>query len=810
MRWQSKWVRGATALVAAAGMTLTTAASSGAAERAGDMGELREAAGRGLAADIRYTEYGIPHIKAADFAGLGYGYGFAAATDNICALADVYLTVGAQRSRFLGADAPGNDAFGATATSLSSDLYFQQVNDSGVVERALAGEAPLGPRAEVREIVRGYVAGYNRYLRDTGVRGISDPACRGAAWVRPISEIDVYRHYHALAALSGEGAVVDGITAAQPPPASTAPPARRMPADVVDKVRAALGKRDMGSNAIAIGSDGTANRRGLLLGNPHFPWHGGRRFWQTQLTVPGRLDVSGASLLGMPLVQIGFNRDVAWSHTVSTANTLGFYEVPLVAGNPTTYLVDGRPERMTSRRVSVQVRAPDGSMGTVERTLYSTRYGPVLAPAAGLPFEWTSSSAFAIRDANKGNLRGLNSWFELGRARGTGEIVDALSRTQGVPWVNTIAADREGRALFADVQVVPNVTDELAARCNTPLGSDLFPATGLTVFDGSRGDCAWGTDPDAVQPGIFGPSRMPVLTRADYVENSNDSPWLTNPRRPITGYPRMFGDVDTQRGPRTRMGVTAIEEQLADRRFSRRTMQDLLFANRSWAGEQVAADTAAMCESFPGGKAPTSGGGTVPVGRACAALSTWDRRMNVTSRGGLLFERYWLTASGVDDLWHVPFDPADPVATPNTLNTGNPEVRQALGDAIAELRAAGIDPGGPLGKHHYVVRNGKKFPIHGGDSSQGVLNMIIPVWDPRRGATEVEHGSSHLQVVSFTGGDCPDAATLLSYSQSADPASPHHADQTALFSAGRWVRSRFCAGDILTSPELEVVRLRRR
>jgi acyl-homoserine-lactone acylase len=42
----------------------------------------------GLAADIRYTEYGIPHITAEDFAGLGYGYGFAAATDNICVLAE--------------------------------------------------------------------------------------------------------------------------------------------------------------------------------------------------------------------------------------------------------------------------------------------------------------------------------------------------------------------------------------------------------------------------------------------------------------------------------------------------------------------------------------------------------------------------------------------------------------------------------------------------------------------------------------------------------------------------------------------------
>jgi acyl-homoserine-lactone acylase len=529
MRGRTRWTGRVMAIIATTAAMLTPGVSG--AEPAGGGG-----ADHGLAATIRYTEYGVPHIKAADFGGLGYGYGFAAAKDNICALADVYVTVGARRSRYFGPDTPGNEAYGATATSLASDLYFQRVNDSRVVERALARPAPLGPRREVREIIRGYVAGYNRFLRETGVRHISDPACRGGAWVRPIAELDVYRHLHAVATLGGEGAMVDALAAAQPPTGTERAPAKNTAA-VVARVRDALARKDMGSNAIAIGSDGTVNGRGLLLGNPHFPWHGGRRFWQAQLTVPGKLDVSGASLLGMPLVQIGFNRDVAWSHTVSTANPLGFYEVPLVAGDPTTYLVDGRRERMTSHRVSVPVRNADGSLGTVERTFYATRYGPVVSPVLGLPLPWTTTSAFAVRDANMGNLRGLNTWFDFARAHDTGEIEDALSRTQGVPWVNTIATDQDGHALYAQFQVVPHVTDEQAGSCNTPFGKALFAATGLPLYDGSRGECAWGTDPDALVPGTFGPSRMPVLTRADYVENSNDSPWLSNPgtsRSPAT------------------------------------------------------------------------------------------------------------------------------------------------------------------------------------------------------------------------------------------------------------------------------------
>lgn len=67
------------ALIAVTATVLTTVVVGAAADPADDTTELREAAGRGFAANIRYTEYGIPHIKAADFAGLGYG--FAAARD---------------------------------------------------------------------------------------------------------------------------------------------------------------------------------------------------------------------------------------------------------------------------------------------------------------------------------------------------------------------------------------------------------------------------------------------------------------------------------------------------------------------------------------------------------------------------------------------------------------------------------------------------------------------------------------------------------------------------------------------------------
>ena len=79
--------------------------------------------------------------------------------------------------------------------------------------------------------MRGYVAGYNRYLRDTGVDRIPDPTCRGKPWVRPIREIDVYRYFYKLALLASSGVAIDGIGGAQPPtPALGGGPAADRPA----------------------------------------------------------------------------------------------------------------------------------------------------------------------------------------------------------------------------------------------------------------------------------------------------------------------------------------------------------------------------------------------------------------------------------------------------------------------------------------------------------------------------------------------------------------------------------------------------
>src|SRR5204862_5347653 len=151
-----------------------------------------------LSATIRRTEHGIPHIEASTFAGAGYGYGYAFAEDNICVMAEDYVTVDGQRSRFFGPDGSyvqrGN---GIRSNNLNSDFFWQQIIDNHTVENLLAQPPPNGPAQEIKDGIRGFTAGWNRYLADVGgTNGVPDKSCRGKPWVRPITEIEAYRRLY--------------------------------------------------------------------------------------------------------------------------------------------------------------------------------------------------------------------------------------------------------------------------------------------------------------------------------------------------------------------------------------------------------------------------------------------------------------------------------------------------------------------------------------------------------------------------------------------------------------------------------------
>jgi acyl-homoserine-lactone acylase len=787
-------------------------------------------------ADIRWTSYGIPHIKANDYASAAYGYGYAFARDNICLMAEEFDKVNGERALHFGAGGSYNYRANGSGNvnNLNSDFFYKLVMDESFLASWLASS-----RQEIRDGIQGWAAGYSRYLLDTGLANLP-VACRNKPWVRPITSVDMMKRFYQLILLASQGFFIEGMVAAEPPVGAPVDPIT-----TVGQVTQALtgepcalpspGCLGIGSNAYAFGSDATGTSAGMLLGNPHFPWFGTERFHTFQMTIPGQVNVYGMALYGVPLALIGFNEGVAWSHTVSTAYRFTPVELKLVPGVPTSYLIDEVAEAMTTRSVEVCVATNDGECTDLRtHTFYYSRYGPIfLLSVSGAPvFGWDAVRAYSIRDANAVNQRSLDHFLDINRAQSVDAVKQILQQYVAIPWVNTIAADSTGHALYADVSVVPNVSNALATECNTvPVGVAVYQLLGLPVLDGSRTSCEW-LDEGGPQPGIIPFSKLPLTERLDYTMNSNDSYWLPNHKVTLEGFARIIGCERCERSLRQRLGYRQVIDRLwslfagdgpqpdgmgsapGEDKVTLPKLQAMLYGNstypslgnRNVTAELVRDDLVTLCRTPAPSGVASDDGATIDLTQACNVLEAWDLRHNLDSVGAHLFQEFWQLVP-VETAWTTPFDANDPVNTPRGLNVADPQVKQALVDAVDKLQELNLPLDAPLGTVQYVVRNGQQIPIHGGPGGVGVFNAINNSLSgtPGRGY-DVPHGSSYIQTVTWDENG-PKAGMILTYSQSTDPASPHYKDMTELYSQKGWVDVRFREADILADPNLETLHL---
>ncbi|KWS21660.1 acyl-homoserine lactone acylase subunit beta [Pseudomonas syringae pv. syringae] len=735
-------------------------------------------------AEIRRTGFGVPHIVAANERGLGYGIGYAYAQDNLCLLANEVVTVNGQRSRYFGPD----KATLEQRNNMASDLLFQWLN----TPQALADFWNAQP-LEIRQLMQGYVAGYNRSLAEQTTQGLPQPCA--AEWVRPISTDDLLRLTRRLLVEGGVGQFAEAL-------AGATPPAQQKPLQVdaqqaqALQLAAARNQRfalERGSNAVAIGRELSANGRGMLLANPHFPWGGGMRFYQMHLTIPGKLDVMGAALPGLPLINIGFNQHLAWSHTVDTSKHFTLHRLQLDPKDSTRYLLDGQSVAMGKQQVSVDVKQADGSLKSVPRIVYSSIFGPVVQWPGKL--DWDSKFAFSLRDANLQNDRVLQQWYAMDKADSLKAFQDSVRKIQGIPWVNTLAVDAQGQALYMNLSVVPNVDAARLARCSDPrIGTELI------VLDGSRSECNWEVSAEAAQAGIYPSSRQPQLLRTDFVQHSNDSAWMVNPAAPLQGFSPLISQDGQPLGQRARFALDRLGSLKTAGKISVENLQAMVMDNEVYQAGQVLPDLLRFCASELGDDAAR----LTPL---CTALKAWDGRADLNSGIGFVyFQRIVTSMQAVASRWRVAFDPRDPVHTPSGLAIENPQVatalRAAMLAAVDEVAKAGLSAGSKWGDIQVSSISGKQIPIHGGPAGLGVYNAMQTIAG-KDGKREVVSGTSYLQVVTFDE-QGPKAQGLLAFSESSNPQSAHSSDQTEAFSKKRWQALPFTEQQIKADPAYEV------
>lgn len=778
-------------------------------------------------ATITYTEHNVPHINADNYGSLGFGVAYAQAQENLCTLSEQLMKLRGETALY----------FGPEQMNIANDIGYKAMDYTAQAQE-LFGELS----SQAQAMMKGYAAGFNQALEE--MDGDYPTPCQGMPWVQPITEQDLLAYHLDLAGLASARNFLPAMAAAQPPSAQVTPMVSNIELDPTQ----VFTSEGIGSNGWGLGKDKVEEGNAMLIGNPHFPYDGELRFYEQHLTIPNELDITGVGLIGLPIVVIGFNDNLGWTHTVSQSKRFTLYQLELDPEDPTRYMFDGESRAMTTKEVTVLVNIGQPEPMEHKQTVYFTHFGPVVNLGSMSPaLAWSETSAVAFRDATDGNYRMLEQWLAMGKAKDRKGFFAAFNQHQALPWVNTIMIDKEGTASYLDGTQVPMLSAPAEtywrmASQDPQLAGIWQDGAGNVLLPGNSSTYEWVDTGRAGAPGLVPFAHAPQTTRTDYVFNANSSYSMLNVDEPLKGYSFMFGPDNSIISPRSRYNAqlvhgiadNSIDVDGGNGLFTFAELKDALNHNGSLFGNSFKEELVQRCVA---NSSITIQGNTVDLTPACGTLAAWDGRYNLDSEGAFLMREFLdhfrhPFHRGLDhSLFAVPFDPANPATTPAGLAplTGEADddpILQALASAMGRLMANGIAPNARLADHQYIVKaeGHEPIPVTGGNSYEGVFNMsetAIPTRSTSRLATvvtgeknicsevsglcsplttkdgeaayRINYGSSFVMALMY-GDNGPKAEMLLSYSQSHDPASEFFDDQTKKYGQLEW-------RDMVFSPE---------
>ena len=351
--------------------------------------------------------------------------------------------------------------------------------------------------------------------------------------------------------------------------------------------------RGFASNNWAVAGRRSASGHALLAGDPHLELSLPSIWYEAHLVVPGALDVYGVTIPGAPGIVIGFNRDLAWTLTNTSADVLDFYiETVDDATQPTKYQVDGA-WRPLERRIETY-RGPRGEALAVD-TVYFTHRGPMRHERG----QWLSMRWTVLETSNE-----PEAFHLAAKARDVDEFQRAMARYFWSPAQNVLVADRRG-------SIAIRSTGRFPVR---PGGG-----SGFTIRDGSASANEW----RGYLPPEFAPqSRDP---EQGYLASANQQP--IDPR--VAPY-WLGGEYDPWRALRINQLLRADSQVTVDQ--MRRFQTDPGSARADYfvpyfldAARAVAARTSATID-------------TAKLNLAAQLLGERDRRYTRENKRAVLFE----------------------------------------------------------------------------------------------------------------------------------------------------------------------------
>jgi acyl-homoserine-lactone acylase len=680
---------------------------------------------------IRRTEFGVPHILASDFRGIGIGLGYTQVEDYGERVIFSLLRAKGAMGRTFGRDSMQSDFNAAREMQRVIETYH--LLDAGT-----------------RGVYEGFAEGVNIYIR-------THPEKVGP-WAKPIF------HGHDAAALDIGSANTNSarqlvMRQLQREAARGGAPSAELPG--FDPTFAASDSQpgpDDGSNAWALAPSRTKSKRAILLRNPHLAWSAG--YWEAHVTIPGVLNFYGDFRIGSAFAVIGgFNEHLGFATTNNDTDSDEVYELQADPDKPDHYLFDGISVPLRCDSITVEFTTPDG-MQSETREFWTTALG-------ALAYR-DESRIFIVRDGNDAEYRGGQQFLRMMLAGSLEEWKRAVGM-RARPTSNFTYADRDGNIFYIWNGSVPSLPH--------PSGGDsvAIPARGAADV--------WNS--------LLPLDSLPQLLnpRGGYLHNENNSPWYSNSRAVLdTANYRAY----IQRpsfGLRPQLAAELLDK---GKRLSLEDVVKLKHNMRMLLADRV------KPELLRAVRVSRSTDSTLLA--AAELLERWDNTVSAESRGGLLFESWWRRYSGQarGAVYAEQWTPAEFNSTPRGL--GSPDVAvEALAWAAADVvrRFGAIDV--PWGEVHRVRRGNVDAPVGGCSGTLGCFRVLsfAQQQDGKRAATS---GDGWVLAVEF-GKAGPRAYSVLAYGQSPDPASPHHADQAAMFARSEMKTVRFTEEDVLRATQ---------
>lgn len=507
-----------------------------------------------------------------------------------------------------------------------------------------------------------------------------------------------------------------------------------------------------GSNSWAFAPSRTKSGHAILVRNPHLSWSAG--YYEAQLTVPGRFNFYGDFRIGGVFAIIGgFNERLGWSTTNNNPDLNEVYALKADPERADHYLLDGLSLPLQRKLVRAEFKNGD-ALATETREFLFTPYGPVIHRDEG--------KIYILKQAGDGEYRRGQQFTRMLLAKNLEEWKTAM-RMQAITASNYTYADADGNIFY--------VWNAMTPRLPHPSGGDT-----LAVEITSSKQLWTQIVPFDDLPQLHNP-------KGGYLHNENDPFHFTNLNEILKPdqFPSHFP------APRLRQrSQHSLDLIHNDEKFSLEEVVERKHSMRMLLAEQIKDDLIQAVRTTRPKK---------EIRKALEHLEAWDNSVRADSRGGVLFEAWFVAYARrmrQKEFFATPWSFDQPMTTPDGL--ANPsEAVAAFEEAIVSVNEKYGSWDAAWGDVHRLRIGEVDLPVGGGPGGLGCFRVL---WftDDKDGKRKIRGGDGWQLAVEFS--DPPKAYSILAYGQSNKEDSPHHTDQAELFANNKMKRVFFTEADI--------------